>query len=324
MFILEEKESEKTIEFLNILGCDLKFFDYIEKDNVFYDPKTFEPVQDLLTYLLVKYEHFTELHFHFNEQNKNFDLRIRNCGQLNSVSSIINSKDDYSTIQFGTNSYPYSTEYFKDLLRTLSVPNSTKYGQADFVHDVNIPVFGNYRLRMATLGCEGIVRLLKKDENNSNNNVLKINPNPVYIFEAEIKNDTVNCSSNITLTSEIIEKIKIYEQSISKMFELIPQKVKEINEVFDFNKNDKMKVCLEYKVQNSINVSILKNYFITNDFIDKYVLKYIYENYQDFYNPIFTNFIEDITQVKIDPLIDEFKSAEQFKDYLLTLKMLKI
>lgn len=322
MLVLKKEKLEEIIDFLSIIGCKLQFLDYIEKDNTIYHAKTFEPVHDLLTYLLVKYDHFTELHFHFNEQNKTFDLRIRNCGQLNSVSSIINSKDDYSTIQFGTNSYPYSTEYFKDILRTLSNPNSTQYGQADFVNDVNVPAFGNYRLRMATLGCEGIVRLLRKNENNSNNNVLTINPNPVYIFEAEIKDDTVTCNSNITLTSEIIEKIKIYEQSLTKMFELIPQNVKEFNG-FDFHKDDKMKVCLEYRGQNSINVSILKNYFIKNDFIE-HIVKYLYENYQDFYNPVFKNFVEDITQVKIDPLIGEFKSAEQFKDYLLTLNMLKI
>lgn len=321
MFILEEKELEKAIEFLNILGCDLTFVDYIEKNNTIYHAKTFEPVHDLLIYLLFKYGDFTEIHFHFNEQNKNFDLRIRMCGQINSILSIINIKDDYSTIQFGTNSYPYSTEYFKDIIRTLSVPNSTKYGQADFVHDVNLPVFGHYRLRMATLGCEGIVRLLRKDENNSNNNVLKINPNPVYIFEAEIKNDTVNCNSNITITSEIIQKIKLYDESLSKMFDSMQT---HINKPLNFWKVNKMKVYLEYKNSNEISVDISKNYLIDQPFMETSILQYLYKNYQDFYDPVFKNFIEDVTQIKIDPTMGEFKTPEDLKRYLILLDMIKI
>jgi len=323
MLVLEKEKLEEIIDFLSVIGCKLQFLDYIQKDNTIYHAKTFEPVHDVLTYILIKYDDISELHFHFNQQNKNFDLRVRKSGNLISVPSIINIKDNYSTIQFGNNSHPYSTEYFKDILRTLSDPNSTKYGHADFINDVSIPAFGNYRLRMATLGYEGIIRLIKKDEDN-NNNLLAIKPNPVYIFEAEIKDSIVNCNSTITLTPEIKEKITTYENALSKMFDLIPKKVEKFSKGINFYKSNKMKIGLEYIGENILNISIFKNYYIEKEDLQTYISEYLYDNYQDFYDPIFTNFVEDVTQIKIDPIIGKFKNAEDFKDYLLALKILKI
>lgn len=324
MLNFEAKKLEKAIKFLSLLGCELSSLEYIEKDGVFYNSKTFEPIDNLLTYILINYQHPSDLHFNFDSRNKTIGLRIRRHGQLIKTSLISTSKDNYTNAQFGNSSINYSTEYFKDIFSKIVVKSSIESGESyDFLSDVTLPVFGNYRLRKVACGHDGLVRILSQDQNygiSHDNNIMQIKENPIYIGEAEFNKNLLICSSFITLTPEIQQQVELYNDNILKMFNAIPHLIESFNNGY---LDKKMKLVLEYIGDNVINVSISKNYSTGNE-MDKVISKYFYENYQDFYDPVFTNFVENVTKVKIDPTIGEFKTPEAFQNYLLSLAMFKI
>lgn len=324
MLNLETKELGKTLEFLSILGCDLSSLEYIEKDNIFYNSKTFQPIDNLLTYILINYQHPSDLHFHFDSRNKTIGLRVRRYGQLINTSLTTTSKDNYTNAQFGNSSINYSTEYFKDIFEKIIIRSSMESGETyDFVSDVTVPVFGNYRLRKAACGHDGLARILSQDQNygiSHDNNIMQIKENPIYISEAEFNKNLLICSSFITLIPEIKQKVELYNNNILKMFNAIPELIESFNNGYI---DKKMKLVLEYIGDNVINVSISKNYSTGHE-MDKVISKYLYENYQDFYDPVFTNFVENATKVKIDTTIGEFKTPEAFQNYLLSLVMFKI
>lgn len=321
---LNTKELDKTIKFLSLLGCELSSLEYIEKDGIFYDSKTFEPINNLLTYILINYQHTSDLHFNFDSRNKTIGLRLRRYGQLIKTSLISTSKDNYANAQFGNSSINYSTEYFQDIFSKITNKSSMESGETyDFVSDVTIPVFGNYRLRKAACGHDGLARILSQDQNHSishDNNIMQIKENPIYIVEAEFNNNLLICSSSITVTPEMQQQVELYNNNILKMFNTIPHLIESFNNGY---LDKKMKLILEYIDDNVINVSISKNYS-TGPETDKVISKYLYENYQDFYAPVFTTFVENVTKVKIDPTMGEFKTPEAFQNYLLSLTMLKI
>lgn len=332
MLNLETKELGKTLEFLSILGCDLSSLEYIEKDNIFYNSKTFEPIDNLLTYILINYQHPSDLHFYFDSRNKTIGLRVRKNGNLNNTSLTIDSKDNYTTARFENSETSYSTKYFKDIFEKIIIRSSMESGESyDFVTDVSIPIFGNFRLRKVASGHDGLVRILKTDYGFSHDsNIIHIKENPVYVGEAHFINDLLTCNSSITLPTEIKQKVELYNTNLSKMFNAVHHLFENHTLFASFNNgmkyrlDKKMKFILEYMGDNIINVNIQKNYSISQTEMDTVILKYISDNYQDFYDPIFTSFVEDVTKLKIDPTIGEFQTPEAFQSYLISLTMLKI
>jgi hypothetical protein len=211
---------------------------------------------------------------------------------------------------------------FKELLEIIQLNSSMENGKNyDFKHDLNIPMFGEYRLRSAVCGHDGMTRLLKLHEENNmdtiNCNIMKIDINPIYTIEVELKEGFLIHNSKVQFTPEIQSKIELYEEKLDKMFKTFKGKV-------NIYKYKKMKIVLEYEGNNVINVTIPNTYSIGRVEMDKVILKYVLKNYSDFHDPIFTSFIEDVTQIKFDSIIGEFKTPEAFKNYLMTIDMLKV
>jgi hypothetical protein len=333
MLKIETNELDKITEFLGLLNTDLNSLDYIEKDDFFYNVKTNEAINHFLTYLLINYQNFTDLHFTFDPRQKIINVRVRQLGQMYKTSITLSASDNYEIAKI--NNHSFSTYMFKEILEVIQLNSSMENGKDyDFKHDLNIPMFGEYRLRSAVCGHDGITRLLKLHEENNmdtiNCNIMKIDRNPIYTIEVEVKEgflihdgklqlkeSVLIHNSKVQFTPEIQSKIDLYEEKLDKMFKTFKGNV-------NIYKYKKMKIVLEYEGNNVINVTIPNTYSIGRVEMDKVILNYVLKNYSDFYDPIFTSFIEDVTQIKFDSIIGEFKTPEAFKDYLTTIGMLKI
>lgn len=333
MLKIETNELDKITEFLGLLNTDLSSIDFIKKDDFFYNVKTKELVNHFLTYILINYEHVSDLHFTFDPRQKTISLRLRTHGSLHNTSIMLSASDNYETAKI--NNHSFSTEMFKEMLETVQLNSSMETGKNyDFKLDLNIPMFGQYRLRSAVCGHDGITRLLKISNENGvnpfNYNILEIERNPIYTIEVELKEGVLIHDGNLQLkenvfthnskvqfTPEIQGKIDLYEEKLDKMFKKFKGKV-------NIYKYRKMKIVLEYEGNNVINVTIPNTYSIGRVEMDKVILNYVLKNYSDFYDPIFTSFIEDVTQIKFDSIIGEFKTPEAFKNYLMTIDMLKV
>jgi hypothetical protein len=319
MLKIENNDLDKINEFLSLLNTDLSSIDYIEKDNFFYNAKTKETINHFLTYILVNYKDITDLHFNFDSYQKIIRLRVRKNGNMHDIPITIAANDNYAIAKI--NNQSFAIDVFKDILEQIRGPSSMETGQTyDFYSDLDIPMFGMYRLRSSSCGHDGITRILKNKNNTStdiNYNILQIKENPIYTIEAELINGGFIHNSGVTFTPEIQTKIDLYESKLDKMFNKFKGKLN----IYKYNK---IKIVLEYMGNNTINVIIPNTYSIGRVEMNKTILKYVLKHYSDFYDPIFTAFIEDVTQVKFDPLIGEFKTPEAFKNYLTTLDMIKV
>lgn len=319
MLKIENNDLDKINEFLSLLNTDLSSIDYIEKDNFFYNSKTKETINHFLTYILVNYKDITDLHFNFDSYQKIITLRVRKNGDMHDTTITISANDNYELAK--SNNQSFSIDVFKDILEQIRGPSSMETGQTyNFYSELDIPMFGIYRLRSSSCGHDGITRLLKSKDNSFadiNYNVFEIKENPIYIIEAELLDGVFIHNSGVTFTPEIQTKIDLYESKLDKMFTKFKGKL-------NIYKYKKIKIILEYKGNNTINVIIPNTYSIGRVEMNKTILKYVLKHYSDFYDPIFTAFIEDVTQVKFDSIIGEFKNPEAFKDYLTTLDMLKV
>jgi hypothetical protein len=319
MLKIENNDLDKINEFLSLLNTDLSSIDYIEKDNFFYNAKTKETINHFLTYILVNYKDITDLHFNFDSYQKIIRLRVRKNGNMHDIPITIAANDNYAIAKI--NNQSFAIDVFKDILEQIRGPSSMETGQTyDFYSDLDIPMFGMYRLRSSSCGHDGITRILKNKNNTStdiNYNILQIKENPIYTIEAELINGGFIHNSGVTFTPEIQTKIDLYESKLDKMFNKFKGKLN----IYKYNK---IKIVLEYMGNNTINVIIPNTYSIGRVEMNKTILKYVLKHYSDFYDPIFTAFIEDVTQVKFDPIIGEFKTPEAFKDYLTTLDMIKV
>lgn len=319
MLKIENNDLDKINEFLSLLNTDLSSIDYIEKDNFFYNAKTKETINHFLTYILVNYKDITDLHFNFDSYQKIIRLRVRKNGDMHDTSITISANDNYELAK--SNNQSFSIDVFKDILEQIRGPSSMETGQTyDFYSELDIPMFGMYRLRSSSCGHDGITRLLKHKENNKsdiNYNVMEIKENLLYTIEAELIDGVFIHNIGVTFTPEIQTKIDLYESKLDKMFNKFKGKLN----IYKYNK---IKIVLEYMGNNTINVIIPNTYSIGRVEMNKTILKYVLKHYSDFYDPIFTAFIEDVTQVKFDPIIGEFKTPEAFKDYLTTLDMIKV
>lgn len=320
MLKIENNELHKITEFLGLLNTDLSSLDYIEKDDFFYNVKTKESINHFLTYLLMHYRNITDLHFNFDPWQQIINLRIRQHGEMQNTAITLSANDNYTIAKI--NKHSFSTEMFKEMLETIRLYSSMESGKSyDFHCDLNIPMFGQYRLRSAASGHDGIVRLLRLTDNSRldsiNHNIMQLKRNPVYTIETELKDGILIHNSQVKFTPEIQSKIDLYENKLNKMFDLYKDRL-------NIYKDKKMIIVLEYEGNNIINVTIPKNYHISKVEMDKTIFKYVMKHYSDFYDPIFTAFIEDVTQTKFDAIIGEFKTPDAFKDYLITIDMLKV
>lgn len=230
MLKIETNELDKITEFLGLLNTDLNSLDYIEKDDFFYNAKTNEAINHFLTYLLINYQNFTDLHFTFDPRQKIINVRVRQLGQMYKTSITLSASDNYKIAKI--NNHSFSTYMFKEILEVIQLNSSMENGKDyDFKHDLNIPMFGEYRLRSAVCGHDGITRLLKLHEENNmdtiNCNIMKIDRNPIYTIEVEVKEgflihdgklqlkeSVLIYNSKVQFTPEIQSKIDLYEENL--------------------------------------------------------------------------------------------------------------
>jgi len=320
MLNIEEKEKNKIEKLLNQLSSNIDKIDYIKKDNIYYDNKTKEPINDVLTYIFGTFGPISDLHLVLHSPNGNIGIGGRHNGTMFDTKLIISPTDNYSKATY--NNINYDTRSLKIIIDSLVADNNDiPVATRDYQEFINIPSFGAYKARHSHAGRDAITRLLpinkKEDENYINYDLLKIDENITYIIKVEVIDGELSHNNRIILNNEVKDKITIYYNSLDKMFQQYKNKI-------NFYQSNRLKIILEYNGDTDIKVSIQDGYYITRDEMDTTVLNYVLDNLNDFYNPVFNSFIEDLTQSKLDPIMGDFQSVDDLKNYLLVLKMQKI
>ena len=171
------------------------------------------------------------------------------------------------------------------------------------------------------MGNDASVRLLRLNGSIDNptmkSNVLYLQEKPYYIIDLSNLDNFVD--GVITINDNIKEQLQLYKITVDKVFNHL---MRVTDNIYVLRETD-LKLKLEQKDNEEIQVTVIKKYNISKS--DKNIaLDYLIDNYNVFYNPIFSNFIEDFFGIQKESIMGEFKSPEAFKDYLITVKMLKI
>lgn len=315
MLTIETHEMTIANSFLKLLGADMSAIEFICKDKTYYNTKTKEELKDILSYILLKHPIISDIHL--SKGINGINIRVRSAGNLIALNPICVPENNYKTIEIDGIKFlnTYFNRHIKNILKT-------EFFHDDFTDNINIPLCGSYCLRSATMGQDATIRLLKVNNFINNvtmkSNVLYLQENPYYIIDIANLDSFVD-DDVIKLNDSLKYQLQLYKTTIDKLFIHLISVTKNI---YLYIESD-LKLKLQYKDNEEIHPTILKNYnFSTNE--KNVVLDYLLENYEVFYNPIFSYFIESYVRLENDVTTGDFESAEALKDYLTVIKMLKI
>lgn len=315
MLTIEPHEMYIANRFLSTLGATMNTIDFVCKNKTYYNTKTKEELKDILNYILCKYPNISDIHL--SKGVNGLIIRVRTVGNLIDLNAICLPANNYKTIEI--DGITFLNTYFHRHIKNIS---NTKFIHEDFIDNINVPLCGSYRLRSGTMGKDATIRLLKAnsfiDDITIKSNVLYLQDNPYYIID--IANlDRFIGDKVIKLNDSIKYQLQLYKTTIANVFNHL---IHLTENIYLYTESD-LKLKLEHQDNEEIKANILKNYNLsTNE--KNIVLDYLIENYEVFSNPIFSYFIQDCVGLEKDGIIDEFKSAEALKDYLTTIKMLRI
>ena len=314
MLTIEPHEMYIANRFLSKLGSTMNTIDFVCKNNTYYNTKTKEELKDILSYILCKYPNISDIHL--SKGVNGLIIRVRTAGNLINLNAICLPANNYKTIEI--DGITFLNTYFNRHIKNIS---NTKFIHEDFIDNINVPLCGSYRLRSGTMGKDATIRLLKAnsfiDDITIKSNVLYLQENPYYVIDMfnldRFISDVININDNIK------NQIQLYKINVNKVFNHLMH----ITDNIYLFKETEFKLKLEQKDNDEIQATVLKNYnFSTTD--KNIIIDYLIDNYEVFYNSIFSYFIENCVGLGNDIIIGEFKSAEALKDYLTTIKMLRI
>jgi hypothetical protein len=315
MLTIETHEMTIANSFLKLLGTDMSAIEFICKNEIYYNTKTKEELKDVLSYILLKHPHISDIHL--SKGMKGISFRVRNSGNFINLNAVCLPDNNYRTIEI--DGITFLNTYFNRHIKNIS---NIQYVQEDFIDNINVPLFGSYRIRSATMGQDASLRLLKVnsliDNVKMKINVLYLQENPYYVIDIANLDSFID-DDIIKLNDSIKHQLKLYKTTINKVFNHINSVTENIYLYTESN----LRLKLQYQDNEEIQATILKNYNLSiNE--KNLVLDYLIENYEVFYNPIFAYFIENCVELENDGTTCEFKSAEALKDYLTVIKMMKI
>lgn len=315
MLTIEKHEMTVANSFLKLLGTDMSAIEFICKNKTYYNTKTKEDLKDVLSYIILKHPIISDIHL--SKGINGINIRVRSAGRLINLDAICLPDNNYKTIEIDGITFlnTYFNRHIKNILKT-------EFFHDDFIDNINVPLCGYYCIRSATMGQDATIRLLKVNNFINNvtmkSNVLYLQENPYYIIDIDNLDNFVD-DDVIKLNNSIKHKLQLYKTTIDKVFNHL---ISVTENIYLYTDSD-LKLKLQYKDNEEIHPSILKNYnlSVTEKNI---ILDYLIENYEVFYNPIFAYFIESCVGSENDGITGEFKSAEGLKDCLTVIKMLKI
>ena len=315
MLTLDLHELNIANSFLSSLGTNMESIEFIHKNNLYYNSKTKEELKDILSYILLKHPLTSDIHI--RKGMNGIRLHASITGQSHNLNAKCTKDDNYKTIEI--DGIIFLNSYFNRHIKNILTP---EYIQEDFIDNVSVPLFGSYRLRSATAGEDASIRLLRingfVDNSTMKSNVLYLDEKPYYIIDLSNLDNFVS-DGVITINDNIKEQLRLYKITVDKVFNHLMR----VTDNIYFLRETDLKLKLEQKDNEEIQATVIKKYNIAKS--DKNLaLDYLIDNYKVFYNPIFSNFIENCVGVEKDETIGDFKSPEAFKDYLITMKMLKI
>lgn len=313
MLTLAPHEMNIANSFLKTLETDITNIQFINKNNTYYNAKTKEEIKDFLSYVMLHYPLTSDIYISKGTKGINITSSFAGVLQINAVCL---PENNYETIEIDGISFlnTYFNRHIKNIL-------NAKHIQEDFIDMINVPLYGSYKLRSSLMGNDASVRLLRLNGSIDNptmkSNVLYLQEKPYYIIDLSNLDNFVD--GVITINDNIKEQLQLYKITVDKVFNHL---MRVTDNIYVLRETD-LKLKLEQKDNEEIQVTVIKKYNISKS--DKNIaLDYLIDNYNVFYNPIFSNFIEDFIGIQKESIMGEFKSPEAFKDYLITVKMLKI
>ena len=313
MLTLAPHEMNIANSFLKTLETDITNIQFINKNNTYYNAKTKEEIKDFLSYVMLHYPLTSDIYISKGTTGINITSSFAGVLQINAVCL---PENNYETIEIDGISFlnTYFNRHIKNIL-------NAKHIQEDFIDMINVPLYGSYKLRSSLMGNDASVSLLRLNGSIDNptmkSNVLYLQEKPYYIIDLSNLDNFVD--GVITINDNIKEQLQLYKITVDKVFNHL---MRVTDNIYVLRETD-LKLKLEQKDNEEIQVTVIKKYNISKS--DKNIaLDYLIDNYNVFYNPIFSNFIEDFFGIQKESIMGEFKSPEAFKDYLITVKMLKI
>lgn len=325
MIEIDDNEITRINTFLDRLSTNLSSIDYVVKNNVFYPNKKLPADYDLMSYVLKNYPNTSEIILVHQKSAGKINLFARENGRKNNLLDLsISHEDNYTT---ATNEkITCSTDCFKDYLSTITSKTKKNFDKLEIAY---IPDCGLYRINSATLASDAVFRLMKLTPDNIYNQStvhwLNIDGNPIYKIDFKLADGLIAESHHFKLTKQVEDDIYYYMNETNKLF-LTLGKEGSYYTNNDYYKNNQLSIGLEYDKFENIIVNVYGNYdkFFMMWGCKKYFLNYIKENCHIFYNPIFKDLIETLTNTKLDASHENFKDPECLKMYLTTLEMMKV
>jgi hypothetical protein len=314
MLTLAPHEINIANSFLKPLEIDITNIQFINKNNTYYNAKTKEEIKDFLSYVILHYPLTSDIYISKGIKGINITSSFAGVLQINAVCL---PENNYETIEIDGISFLNTcfNRHIKNIL-------NAKHIQEDFIDMINVPLYGSYKLRSSSMGNDASVRLLRINGSIDNptmkSNVLYLQEKPYYIIDLSNLDNFVS-DGVITINDKIKEQLQLYKITVDKVFNHL---MRVTDNIYILRETD-LKLKLEQKDNEEIKATVIKKYNIAKS-DKKLVLDYLIDNYKVFYDPIFSNFIENCVGVEKDEIIGDFKSPEALKDYLTAIKMLKI
>jgi hypothetical protein len=325
MIEIDDNEITRINTFLASLSTNLSSIDYVVKNNVFYPNKKLPADYNLMSYVLKSYPNTNEIILVHSKNSGKINLFARENGRKNNLLDLsISHEDNYTT---ATNEeITFSTDFLKDYLSTITSQTKKNCGGLEIAY---IPDCGLYRINSATLASNAVFRLMKLTPDNIYNQStvhwLNIDENPIYKIDFELADGLIVESPHFKLPEEVEDDIYYYINETNKLFSTLGKEGSYYTNNA-YYKNNQLSIGLEYDKFENINVNVYGDYdtFFMMWGCKKYFLDYIKENCHIFYNPIFKDLIETVTNTKLDTSHEKFKDPECLKMYLTTLEMIKV
>lgn len=301
--------------FLDEIEVNPESVNIFSQDNKYYLKDNDGEIDDLLTYLMIKYAGFSDIHFEWRKGSSN--LRIR----VNGILEFIANRITYPYLTAEIDGKTLKTNFLNKYLLYLEKSN---FGQYSDKFEINLPYFGKYLIRVyiqeALFGCDCVIKLVKLQKNSdfSQNHILSINKQLDYSILVQFTESfEIQFPNNLTFPKSVYEKLFIYQRSMSRLIDHFNA------DIFFIKVPQRCRVNLVYTQAKEVNITVDLKITIHISVMKKFC-KYVIEHFDRFSDPVFRPFLTHIIAQHLSENIDEITSSEQFSSYLPLIEMVKL
>lgn len=308
--IIPLERKQEVEDFLNLMNVEEDSIKILSKDNKYYIKGSDSEVDDLTTYLMIKYPGFQHINVEYRNQNKSCTLNIHTVDMFHTLD--INLTTPYLTSTIDNK--VFKTSFLNEYLLLLDNPSLDKL---DYCSDINLEGFGRYTVNTNIMPCldgyDCFIRFIP------NEGCIKSSDNHIfYLGESLAYSTLINFSQDFHIPwnvkakfpQAVQDKLSLYQSTMLKMknhlsknkyFFEIPAESR-LN--FIYNPEKELEITIDSKIK--IHYSIMNT-----------LCSYIVKNFDSFSDPIFKPFLNYImTQHLPNDQILEIKTADDINSNL--------